>query len=484
MTNRKLLALCLILILILILCGCQENTPPATEPATEPITVATEPDTEPTEPVWAGYSGPKDAYIYYYSEGRDREWEEDVLYFVNSHFTDNQLLRNRMFLVNLPGLQTDSRNFYNESIHSALLQAVNALIPEIENLTDDEMYYRIQMMSALFRDAHTRSYGGNEAIFPILFLSVPEDDGFAYYAVVVPKENEDLLYTELTAINQIPLEEVVERMRGYACYENEYGFARSLGYGGYDYDFLSMACALEATGICPVGEDQVTYTLMDSDGTSHDLTVETYISFPFSRCTGITPADALPVPYWYGVAENYWYTTDLAEETLYVRISSFEVEAQETYMDLARALTVESNNTDHFHKIIVDLRGNGGGYQAEGWRAIITTLAAMEFDQFYVLVDGGSYSCSMLFASEVKFHIPETIFAGTPTGEAPGFFAAIYDSDYIMPNCRWEFTVPTQYYQTFEANEENALVPEILIWQTLEDYIACRDVVLEYVLAQ
>ena len=480
MKRSMLLFLCFALCLSLL--GCQEETAPTTESVT--LETETETVTEVTEPVWSGYSGPSSDYVYYYAEGRDQDWEEDVLFFADSHLTDNQLLRNRKFLVELPGLQTDSSNFYDEALHQAFLDGVNALIPEISALTDKEILYRIQMLSALFRDVHTSAYSGFEAVYPIFFHPFYEDGEFVYYAVILPKKNEKLLYTRLTAINDIPLDEIIERMRSYDSYENEYGFALDLGAGGYGNDLLSYPTTLEAVGVSEIGDTWAKYTLMDDEGNTYDLNMKATEEFNFAQCCGTSAGMALPIPYWYGSAEHYWYTTALGAGTLYVRIYSFSPEETESYMDLSNALNLESQAAGRFRKIILDLRGNHGGHQDVGWRSIINTLAAMEFDEFYILVDGSTYSNSMIFAAEVAYLIPEAVFAGSPTGEAPGFFAGMYEGDYIMPNCGVEFRIPTQYYQPFEANEENALIPDILIWPTIEDYVTSHDVVLEYVLTQ
>lgn len=475
---KKLTILILCLLLSLPLLGCQEHA----APTTEVTTVESNPITEATELVWTGYTGPKDEYIYYYTEGRDLQWEEDVLFFINSHMTDNMLLRNRSFLVNLPGVRTDSANFYNEALYQNLLAAVNTLIPQISELTDNEILQHIQIMSAMFRDVHTRVCIYEDPIYPVFFHAFHEDGQFAFYIVILPLEHEELLYMRLAAINDIPLAEVIERMRSYDGHENEYGFIRDLGEGGYSQELLSRPAALEAVGISAIGDTQVKYTLADSEGNTHDLILAAKEEYDFSQCVGTTPARALPVPYSNAATANYWYSTDLAEDTLYVRIYSFVPMEEYTYMDFSNDLSLEQRAAGQFDKIILDLRDNGGGYDALGWRSIINTLSAMKFDNFYILVDGGTYSNSMIFSAEIAYQVPDVVFVGTPTGQAPGFFAGVYENDYVMPNCGVEFTIPTTYWQTFEANEENTLMPDVVIWQTLDEYVSCKDVALEYVL--
>lgn len=477
----QILVLCLAAVLLL--CGCPAESAPTEATVTTEATESTE-TTAPTQPQWLGYSSPKEEYTYYYTAGRNLEWEEDVIFFADSHLSDNQLLRNRPFLVNLPGGKTDSAVFYNEELHQEFLAAVNALIPEIGNLSDDEILWKIQMIAALFSDVHTSVYLPYDSIYPILFMPFNEDGQWVFYAAALPTAHEKLLFTELTAINGHPISEVVDAMRCFVSHENEYGLINCLAGGGYGHEYLSAPMALEATGLSPVGSKKVTYTLLDQYGLEHDIELEPWDRLSDGDMTGISLNHVLSVPYTYDTNEHYWYTTTLAENTLYIRIRSFEYESEETYMNFSGALTVESNTAGRYDKVMVDLRGNGGGHQSEGWRAIVDTLCRIQCDEYYILVDGGTYSCSILFASEIKHRRPEVSIAGMPAGEGPGFFAGIYDKDYLLPNSGVEFTVPTQYCQAFDPNEENTVIPDLTVWLTLEDYITCRDVALEYVLAQ
>lgn len=170
------------------------------------------------------------------------------------------------------------------------------------------------------------------------------------------------------------------------------------------------------------------------------------------------------------------------EGTLYVRIDSFEVEETESYKQFSDNLSQTYRAHGQYHKIIVDLRCNGGGYQGTGFDVLIQSLVGMECDEFYVLIDGGTYSMATIFAGELVARRGDVILAGTPAGEAPGFFAGIYSEIYMMPNCGVEITVPTSYYQPFPANEANAIIPDLLIWPTLSDYQKGYDTVLYSVL--
>ena len=85
---KKVFILVTVLLLVLSLNGCslmlmQMAAMPA-EP-TEPTVV-----TEPTQPEkeWPGFNGTDYKYVYLYEEGRERAWEEDLVYMAANYIDD------------------------------------------------------------------------------------------------------------------------------------------------------------------------------------------------------------------------------------------------------------------------------------------------------------------------------------------------------------------------------------------------------------
>lgn len=465
-------AVCIFLCLVLLsLSACGPQPAPSTTTVPQAATTVS------TAPVWPGYVDAKTDYEYYYAEGRDRQWEEDILYFANSLLTEHPMLRNRAFLIDLPNYETDSANFYDEALLREVVSRINLLISEVASLQDGQIYHRLRWILSLFDDVHTRlEYYGND-YFPIIFMPFYEDGEPVFYAVALPQKHEEALFARLDAINGYPLAEVIEKIRPYVPVETEYGFMEWLDKGGVGAGFLRDADTLEAAGVLELGARQAVYTLTAEDGTVHEVKL------------GVKSSDVTWAGQWYvqvhpvlfadyGV-ENYWFTEELAEDTLYVRISSFQVETAQSYLQFSGELSQAYRAHGSYGKIIVDLRCNGGGSEGTGFDVLLKVLADMQCDRFYILIDGGTYSMSTIFAGElVARRDGDAILAGMPAGEAAGFFAGIWSEDYIMPNCQVEFTIPTGYYQPFPAGEDNIIMPELLIWPTLEDYIAGRDTVL------
>lgn len=473
---KRMRSLILVFLCLCLLAGCREQPPVTTAPA---ATTTVAPTTQTTQPVWPGYVDAKTDYTYYYSEGRELEWEEDILYFANSLLTEHLKLRNRQFVVELPNYKTDAANFYDEALQKEIITQVNLLIPEIENLTDKQIYYRLQYILGLFDDVHTRLeyYAGD--YFPVLFLPFREEGETVFYAVVVPKKHKAALNARLDAINGYSVAEITEMIRPYSHAETEYGLISSLGGAGVGAEYLSFTSMLEAAGVIEPDATKAVYTLTAQDGTVHELTIHAGMD---TDLVGQWYIQTYSVPYEHYKTDNYWFREDLAENTLYVRILTFSVETIDGYRQFSDALSQAYRANGKYGKIIVDLRHNGGGYQSTGFDVLIKQLAGMDCDEFYILIDGSTYSQSTIFAGELAARRGDVILAGTPSGEAAGFFAGIYEEDYIMPNCGVEFTIPTSYHQPFPAGEDNIIVPDWLIDITLEEYVSGIDVVLETVL--
>ncbi len=475
---KKLQALLILLLCLALLTGCV-GTP--TEP-TEATTASTETmvPTEPTEPAWPGYVDHKTQYTYYYSEGRELEWEEDILYFANSMISEHPMLRNRAFLIDLPNYETDSKNFYDEAFFLSFVEQINLLIPDVENLTDKEIIYRLQYILGLFDDVHTRLEYYDGEYFPILFLPFQENGETVVYCVVIDKAYEDALYARLEAINGYSVSEIVEMIRPYTPMETEYGLVDSLGGGGMGMEYLSNTAMLEAAGVIELDAASAVYTLTSADGTPYVLDLKAGVHN--TDWVGQWYLDVYSVPYAYYDSLNFWFTEELYEDTMYIRISSFRETEDSRYKDFSDSLSQAYRTHGSYSKIIVDLRGNGGGSEGTGFDVMIKEIVKMECDQFYVLIDGGTYSQSTIFAGELVARRGDVLLAGTPAGEAAGFFAGIYNEDFIMPNCGLEFTVPTGYYQPFPAGEDNIVMPDRLIYPTLAYYQEGIDTVLYTVL--
>lgn len=466
--------ICVIVMFSLVFClfGCETDPEPTTP---------TETLTEPTEPAWPGYTGPKDEYIYFHEDPRDVQWEEDVIYFANSYLQNHPLLRNRLDLILYPNSKTDSAKFLNEQLRADFLAGINELIPQISELTDNQIIGRMMMLLASFEDLHTSLSNLPGDVFPICFTSFYEDGEFVYYVNILPEENASFFLSTLVAINGYPLEEVLALAQTILGYENEYGLASDCG-NGYSNSILTWALPLQALGIMEPDSTSIVYTLKQPGGRKRDLTLELIGDRDISYA-GWSPYNAYSIAYGTNSEQNFWFTTDLADHTLYLRINSFQVDTDADYGTLGNQLNLAYQQEGGFQKIIIDLRDNGGGYDGYGYTRLLTLLKSYNCDNIYLLINGGSCSRTTIFVAEVIELMEGVTIVGTPSGQNTEFFASM-SYDYIMPNSGIICNMPSAYWDMFPEEACGILMPDVVIWPTVDDFLDGYDATLEYVLSQ
>ena len=180
-----------------------------------------------------------------------------------------------------------------------------------------------------------------------------------------------------------------------------------------------------------------------------------------------------------GTKEYYWYEVLPENEMLYIRINDIYEITEYRVSDFATDIYTEINNNAVIDKVVVDLRDNGGGLSGR-MDPIIEKLVKTEVEPIYVLIDSGSASASVLMALDMKYAGDNVVIVGTPAGEPPNFFGGVIS--YTLPQTGHWFTLSSTYMEYIKNYEYNALLPDITIYQTLEDYKQGIDTVLEAVI--
>lgn len=473
---KKFLCVMLVFSMVLLLFGClntsrAQTEPTTTQPATEPVPSTTE------IPAWKPFEGSLEDYVYYYSGGQNRMWEEDLLYLAEIYLDEHALLTPEESLVNYrvgasayDGYYTDE--FYKPELREAFLAEVNALIPKLEEMNNQEFVYALEKLLALLHDAHAYIINtSDKEFFNVLVLREDEH----YYALGLPLKHKDLLYSELTAINHIPLAEVIEMLRPYISYETEDYFLGHLTSPFY-YSALFNADLLQIVGVTESERAEFTFLTEEGEKTV-ELEAQTVQQLTFSSRASSVFYDS---PLFENLERNYWH--EFMGNALYFRISNFEQETEKNMMQEGNEMLAEVKEKGGIEKIIVDLRQNGGGYQMLGYHELVGVFRRINPEKIYVLIDTGTFSQSVVFATILKQDLDNVTLVGVPAGQAPNFFGKV--ERYTMPNTATEFSLAGSWWSTWEDYEYEALMPDVEVKQTLQDHKDNRDAVLQYVLQQ
>lgn len=458
--NRKLFAL--LLALCLLLSGC----------------LAGEEQRE-TQPAQTGYSGSLKNYTYYYESGVNRQWEEDVLYvaevflgnvFANGHpkLTDQEF----QTTFSMDGKDIEYRSFYDEALYEAFLQDINDIIPKIKDMEVYEILFALEKAVAKLSDLHSSVSLKTEHFYPLWLMPFYSDERVEYRVYGLPEEYEDLMHARLTAINGVPMEEVSRSLAQYASYENQYAAAEEVSY------LASCAEALTAAGVAEDLKSAV-FTLETLEGDSREITLSTDFD-RYSGFVGNTPESVFDLQN-RDNESDYWWEYIEEDRLLYVRFNRIR-EGSVVYSSFVKQLREHVNAVPETEYVVIDFRSNPGGqFHASVSNYLSSFLNQLENQKSYVLFDTQSYSSAIWLASNLRQMTDSTLFVGTPGGQPANFFGDVHD--YVMPNSGYGFRMADGLMVTDETDNGSALMPDVVIWQTLQDYMENVDTVLSKIVS-
>lgn len=472
----------ILLMAFLMLTGCSSKNSETEIAQTEPLAAITQP--AETEPVWSPYAGSGKGYVYFHSQERDKNWEQDIIYMADSYLDNFHTLTRFPSRFEYIDHVEYSDVFYNPEHRQTFIDEINGLIFKIPELSDTEILFALQKLVATLNDAHTSISIPLDEYIPIGFEVFYENGYPVYRASYLPVKYEYAIFAALEGINDFSVYQVIDRMKPYLSYENKYYLASLLSGSGYPGYFACTDLLLIA-GIIQNPDDPVYYHLRNSAGLKLTLKLESYHSSEFDQLEIVGCTHELTYPDIYGESETQFYHYRMIPESdmMYVRFNEFTPMPNYPVLNFGNDILREIRDAGGVKKLVVDLRNNPGGSQTLGFPEFITVLQRLAVDQIYVLIDHDTFSCAIIMASRIKVSIPETILVGTPAGQPPNFYAGMFDGDYTMPNSEVICRVPTAYYFMMPDYEYDALMPDICIFPTIEDFANGVDTVLEAVKA-
>lgn len=463
-----------IFVFIVLLGGCTSQNPEVT---TEP-TVAEPTVTEAVGQAYQPYAGSLEDYTYYYADGRDLKWEEDVLYTAeaflgetSSHGHPLLVDEDVQILFAMSSASMDYRPFYDEALRIQFIQDINDLIPRITELEDEQILLALQKAIAKLGDLSSYVHFPMEQVYPIFFTAFFTDRGAEFRSVMMPEEYSHLLLKKPTAINGVPIGEVIQKLMDYCSYENEYAAYCSISL------FLSQPAYLEAIGLTD-GESPVKFRFLDAEGKKVDVSLSPVKYADLNTKDLVGGGPAVPVQDSENF-RNYWWEYLEEEQALYIRFNLIEEDTSLVYNSFIQQLNEQVSQAK---TIIVDLRGTTGGTFHSGLSIDLGNLLnQLKGQKSYVLLDASSNGAAILLSSCLRQRSADTLLVGTPGGQPANFFTS-YQS-YNMPNSDHAFSMSDFFYYGDDNDTDEALMPDIALYQTADDFAAGIDTVLEAILS-
>ena len=448
----------LLLAALMLLTGCAPSEPAPT-----------------TSPRSSEYTGTLKNYAYRYDAIRDRHWEEDVLYvaevflgevFANGHpvLTDMEFQTH----FTMDNNTVEYKSYYDAQKRELFLDQINDLLGQIPKLADYEILYALQRILAQLRDLHSYLLAPVDTQYPLRVMPFYTAEGMQWRAVMVPQSRAEAVYAELVAINGVPLETVTEKLRAYISCENDYAGMAQMEY------MITSSEALSVIGVAAWKERETRFTLQDDEGNTHELVLA---AGKEETLTGNSRYH-LDTPLYQNTEDYYWWEYQQEDKLLYIRFNEIMEDYDLVYSSFLQQASKHIKETPETQSVVIDLRENPGGqFHASLAIYISSFLNKLENQKSYILLDSSSYSAAIYLSSNLRQMAPKTVLVGAPGGQPANFFASVHS--YKMPHCGEMFAMSDTFWVTNEIDWTDALMPDVVIHQTLEDLINGKDTVLE-----
>jgi len=363
--------------------------------------------------------------------------------------------------------------------------AVEELYGDIPNLEAHEILVGFSRLVASFQYGHT-VLGYWEGIVPIHELPIVlyhYDDGI--YLQGVHKQYAEALGAKLLAINGMPIDQVLKKMRPVVPAENEQ-FVKA-----YGIHYLTFPEFLHAQGVLDTNTTSVALSL-EKDGNRFEQLVEAVPMERFPRQYGmVVPGgdwlesrDLSKTPLYLKKLERIYYYEYLPEQkTVYVRHSQIQDDSLQTIPEFYAEVFdfVEKNDVE---KLILDVRLNGGGNNYKNKPIVTGVITSKKINQpgkFMVIIGRRTFSACQNLVNELHTYT-NALFVGEPTAENINFYGD--NRPVTFPKTGLKALLSFAWWQDKPQWENGPwLAPQLTTGMTFEQYRTNQDPALEAALA-
>lgn len=391
------------------------------------------------------------------------QWQEDL------RFIQNTIHKDYSFLF----VKTTRQDFDTK---------VEALYNAIPNLEPHEIKVGITRLIASFKYGHT---GINYNQKSINFHSLPfnlyefKDD---IYIQGVHKSYKEALGAKVVKINNIPIEEALEKIAPMVSAENSQFFK------AYGINYLRTPEVLHSQKITKTLQNKVSLTLEKNgkvftqsftamgDGEG----VPTHRGYVHQDENWLDARDQSTTPLYLKNLDKIYYSEYLTEEkAMYVRHSRIGDEAEESTKDFY-ARVFDAVEQQDVEKLIIDVRLNGGGNNYLN-KSVITGIIETEkinkIGKLFVIIGKRTFSACQNLVNELD-NYTNVIFVGEPTAENINFWG---DSRPVkLPNSGIDISLSYLWWQDKPALENaDWTAASIPVTMSFEEYASNQDPVLK-----
>lgn len=343
----------------------------------------------------------------------------------------------------------------------------------LETVSGTEFLLDLMRLAALVGDSHTSVSVGSAANFRAYPFSLVRR-GESWYLSAAAPEDEDLLCQEVTLLAGKPVEEVIEAYGTLFASDNPVHLRRQFRQA------CNVADIYEYLGLVEAGEP-LAVTLKGGKALSlAPVGMEEMNKLEIARIAGLIKDQPETA-----AADAYYFAKPLTEDAYYIQYNTCQ-EAEDLPMEDFAALVAKDLKAGDYSRVLLDLRNNGGGSDGVIWPLFEVLREAMDGGcELVGLIGEGTFSSALINAVEIQEM--GGVLAGEPAGGSVCHFGAV--KTFQLPNSKVRGQVSSKYIDlntlldAAAGRGVEALEPDVLVYQTLEDTLNGKDTTVDWLLA-
>ncbi|MEL6638487.1 MAG: hypothetical protein AAFW73_06100 [Bacteroidota bacterium] len=355
----------------------------------------------------------------------------------------------------------------------------------LSSKTEAQVLMQLREATAELGDPHT-NFGfydllDEEGYYPIEIFWF--EDGI--WITGASREYQRAIGKQLVAINDVPIEEVIEKVSKVVPKNAPYFNHKRMHY------FLPMYQILHYYEVTP--EPLANFQLRSRDGSTETLAIQ-----PSKGEYNVDVFEHLErAPYyWFSVqgdsAALFKYRFFAEDGILFIQYNScWSRELEERFGDQEEAKNLPSFDAfkseifallekEEVNKVLFDMRLNGGGSSPQGTKFVeeLSEVAAInQKGKLFVAISQHTFSSAVINAMNFR-QLTNAILVGKPTGGSPNHYGEV--RALILPKTKMEIYHSTNYFKYIDE-DLLAVLPDVTVPTTFSDIASGVDPIYEWV---
>jgi len=383
-------------------------------------------------------------------------------------------------------LEATHPDMYTRHTPAEWAQAADSLKALLETAEFDQGVLGMMRLVAMLNDGHSKVLPPNSTVFTRKFPIIMRMFSDGVYVRTALPEAAELFGKRIVAIEGVPIDEAMARVRPYVSCDNEMGFIDKAPL------LLRLPSVLHVIGLTPELVREARFTVEDESGARTDHVVEAMQrdlwTDVLERRAEWVDADTYldsdgEKPLYRRAQRNYSFEYLEDHNTLYVNFQSVRNEADESFKDFCARLFafVDAHAVDRF---ILDIRENKGGnnYLNQPMvHGLIANAKLQDRGKVFVIIGRDTFSAAMSLAVDIERNT-HAIFVGEPTGARPNHFGDT--TEFVLPKSGLRIRCSTLYWQNSDPRDQRPwIAPELPVAISFADFVEHRDPALEAILS-